>query len=65
MYKFILYQYQQGRLTEAQVNSYVPKWISQDEADKIIQSEIIKPPIQEGAYTEQQIIDAISKGVNE
>ncbi|WP_087064752.1 XkdX family protein [Intestinibacillus massiliensis] len=36
MYEFIRIQYQLGQLTAGQVKTYVPKWITEGEANTII-----------------------------
>lgn len=36
MYEFIKIQYQLGKLTKDQLENFVPKWITQDQADEIL-----------------------------
>lgn len=36
MYEFIKIQYKLGRLTAEQVLAFAPKWITKEEAEKII-----------------------------
>ena len=36
MYSFIKIQYKLGKLTAEQVRSYVPKWITEEQAKEII-----------------------------
>lgn len=36
MYSFILGQWKMGKIDEAKVQSYVPKYITQEQADEII-----------------------------
>ena len=38
MYDFIKIQYEMGRINEDKVLSYVPKWITVEEAESIINS---------------------------
>jgi len=39
MYEFILLQYRMHRLTAAQVRRFAPKWITAEQAEKIIANE--------------------------
>lgn len=39
MYEFILLQYRMGRLTPAQVWRFVPKWITEEQAEQILAGE--------------------------
>ncbi len=36
MYKFILLQYKMGRVSEAAIRSFVPKWITEQAAEAIL-----------------------------
>lgn len=38
MYDFIILQYIMGSITEKQVRSYVPRWITVEQAEKIVAS---------------------------
>lgn len=39
MYQFIKIQYELGKLTEEQVLGFVPRWITEEQAEKIIGKE--------------------------
>lgn len=39
MYDFIKIQYEMGKIDKEKVLSYVPKWITAEEADSIINSD--------------------------
>lgn len=36
MYEFIKIQYEMGKLTDDQVRSFVPRWITKEQAEAII-----------------------------
>lgn len=39
MFEFIRIQYEMGKLTEEQVRGFVPRWISEEQAEEIIGKE--------------------------
>ncbi len=39
MYEFINNMYKMGRITEKQVRSFAPKWITWEQVDKILRGE--------------------------
>lgn len=42
MYDFIKIQYELGRLTADQVRAFVPRWITEEQANEIIAGEVEK-----------------------
>lgn len=39
MFEFIRIQYEMGKLSEEQVRGFVPRWISEEEAEEILGGE--------------------------